>query len=254
MRSRRLVALAAGACALGLACATGPVQAAVRAITYQRWGAGFVAWAPPGQRVTAAAATVVLPAAATVRGSAWLSVWTGIGLDPGPGQALVQAGVAMRWDGRGWDVVAPWWVAEPRTPTPPIPLDLTLAPGDPVAIRVALIPGHRRRWRFSVEDLRTGGRAEATCTAASPEDSAGWLVEDPSGPKGYLPFADPARVRFVAAEVAVDGGPLRPVPAGWVRPVLRVPDGPARDQGPLSPWPGPLGGFVVADLPTPSWR
>lgn len=225
-------------------------------VSFGPWAAGYLSYAPPGQAFTATEAEFVVPTATpTVAGTppgatvnAWVSLWTGIGLSPGPGQQLMQAGVSLRDHGGAWDLVAPWWINEPSAPTRPHSLPLTLHPGDLVRVDVALTDAQTHTWRFTVTDVTNEKAATGQCTGClGVQNSAGWMMEDPSSGSAYTPFADPGPMTFLSAKAALDGGPLEPLAATVAHPVIRRVAGQV-GQGPSGVGPNAQGGFVLTAI------
>jgi hypothetical protein len=159
-------------------------------------------------------------------------IWTGIGINAHGSTRLMQLGIALEAEGQGWDLVAPWWVAEPKTPTAPNPMSLTVRPGDTVQISTQQAASPTS-WTFTVRDVTTGQSSQGTCQNCSTGGhTAAWVLEDPWGSNGYEPFADPATVRFSSVQVAFDGGPLQTPAASIMQPLDREVSG--HCQGPSS--------------------
>lgn len=218
-----------------------------------RWGAGYVAYAPQGQKFTEVSAVFVLPAAPAPGtapsggGAAWVSIWTGIGISAKGATQLMQAGVSMQAENGAWSYSAPWWINESSAAPPPHPMQVAVSPGDRIAVDVRLSDATANTWTFTVTDETTGQSETDQCAGCvSGQDTAGWVVEDPSFSQQYTDFADPGTVTFLSAEAAVAGGPLQPLPATQWRTLLRQAGG-GSEQGPLAA-PGGGGGFSVGDL------
>ena len=203
------------------------------AITYGTWGAGYVADAPAGKAFTAFRTRFVAPRAAQAPGgpASWVSIWGGVGLGAAPGTELMQAGISMQASGGVWRVAWPWWINEPRTPTEPHILYLTIRPGDVIEAEGRSIGGNR--WWFRVADVTTGAAQTGECIQCRTHGAtAAWVMEDPlsSSGGGQTGFANPGQLHFLSAAAAVGGGALIPLPRLDWHPLLRV-DGTGR-QGP----------------------
>ena len=236
--------------AQAVAAETPPQGTAHGAITYGTWGAGYVADAPAGKAFTAFRTRFVAPTAAQAPGgnAGWVSIWGGVGLGAAPGTELMQAGISMQASGGVWQVTWPWWINEPRTPTEPHVLYLTIRPGDVVVADGRSLGGNR--WWFRVADVTTGAAQTGECTQCRTHGAtAAWVMEDPlsSSGSGQTGFANPGQLHFLAAAAAVDGGTLTPLPRLDWHPLLRV-DGPGR-QGPLArAGLTPAGGFTLGSV------
>ena len=236
--------------AQAVAAQTPPSSTAHAAITYGAWGAGYVAKAPAGKAFTAFRTRFVAPTAAQAPGGSagWVSIWGGVGLGAAPGTELMQAGISMQASGGIWQVTWPWWINEPRTPTEPHVLYLTIRPGDVVQADGRSLGGNR--WWFRVADVTTGAVQTGECTQCRTHGAtAAWVMEDPlsSSGSGQTGFANPGRLRFLSAAAAVDGGALTPLPQLDWHPLLRV-DGTGR-QGPLArAGLTPAGGFTLGSV------
>lgn len=218
-----------------------------------RWGAGFVATAPAGQRFTALSATFLVPRAAAWRPrrrTGLADVWAGVGVTSRHG-ALVQAGAEVYSAGDAPLRAVSWWEAFPGPQRlgwgrriPP-----ATRAGDRLAVTVRRVAAER--WTLSVVNNTRGTSVSATCIPChSAARTAGWIVEDPESvaKTGPAPaFVAPAQVRFVAAAAALDGGPMVPLSQLRWQPVCRV-----SGHGVLAPstgGPTTTGGFTVRAFP-----
>lgn len=209
--------------------AAAPAAAAShRQVTYGGWAAGYLATAPARQPFTAISARFVLPKAgprhAPPAGSpAWISIWTGIGIQAQGGD-LMQAGISLlAAPGGGWQLAAPWWINEPATPVQPHPLDLAVAPGDEIQVDVRDIDRAAGTWVFTVQDLTSSAHAAGWCYDCTADGrTAAWVEEDPLDGGNPAAFADPGRVRFESASAAVNGGDLVPLPQTAWQPLIRT--------------------------------
>ncbi len=219
-------------------------------LSYGGWGSGYVAYAPAGKRFTAVSTTFVVPRYAPTppaSGVAWAGIWAGIGIHALGHSQLMQAGIYLQTAAgqRGWSVEAPWWINEPSTPTSPHELMLNVEPGDRITVLVAEAAHRPDHWRFRLKDHTNGFSASGRCSrCSSTARTAAWILEDPYN--GTAPYANPGRVRFLAAAAAIGFGKLRPISQLSVRPVLRREGG--QTQGPHSARPEPKGGFTLSNL------
>jgi len=250
------------------------------AMSYGGWAAGYLADAPAGQAFTAIATTFRLPAAGPVPQTAggaattngWVSLWAGIGIEA-HGGSLMQAGISMHAGPGGWDLAAPWWINEPRTPTAPHALGFGARPGDLIQVLVQETDAADSVWTFTISDLTSGAHDEGICYRCIADGStAAWVEEDPLSGSEPAQFADPGLLDFVSASAALGGGTLQPLGQApdW-RPLIRTvgalctyaplpgqlptasaaatnPGHQGAAQGPLLPAPGAGGGFLLGEL------
>jgi Peptidase A4 family len=234
--------------------------AAAHPLISSNW-AGYAARIHSGAgRFQSVSGVFTQPLAACSRGQeSYVGVWVGLGGYASGARALEQIGTDSDCTKGGRAVYSAWFEL---VPAPPIPIAVTIRPGDQVGVSVTV---HRHRVTLRLRDYTTGSRFSVR-RRTSPVDvsSAEWIVEAPSTclssrSCATLPLTDFGTASFLNA-TATAGGRTMPVQGpGWSTSALELHQGPdasgvqlghgaASAPGPVAAVPsilGPGGAFSV---------
>jgi hypothetical protein len=161
---------------------------------------GWSGYSVGGGPFSGVAGTFTVPTLAPAATAAFADEWVGIdGIGTG---SLIQAGVAETYDVSASRVAAQaWWQVLPAEPLAQPIADLTVTPGDSIAVRIERVGG--TEWSITLTDETTGATFTTRQPYSGPQASAEWIVEAPTAPDGtqepLAPYSPAVRFTDLAA-------------------------------------------------------